>query len=108
MLVVRGQQSPAWTSVTGYAAGKINTHSLALRHESSKLADTALFVTFVADRNTTGHLMIAQRKKILQSVFLAKHKKESLKSDLFSFGTSVFTSLMPFLRSRANSLLKVG
>lgn len=57
VLVVQGQQSPAWTSVMGYAAGKINTHSLALRHESSKLADTALFVTFVADRNTTGHLI---------------------------------------------------
>lgn len=84
-LVMRGQQSPAWTSVTGYAAGKINQHSLALRVESSKLADTALFVTFVADENTTGQLMISQRKKNLSQFFLTKYKKETLKSNLIFF-----------------------
>lgn len=82
--MVRGQQSPAWTSVMGYAAGKINQHSLALRVESSKLADTALFVTFVADKNTTGQLIISQRK-MLQSVFLAKKRKETWKSNLIFF-----------------------
>lgn len=75
VLVVRGQQSPAWTSIMGYAAGKINQHSLALRVESSKLADTALFVTFIADKNTTGQLMISQRRNISQFFWQSIRKR---------------------------------
>lgn len=40
-----GHWSPAWTSVTGYPAGKINQHSLALPLESSKLDEIALWST---------------------------------------------------------------
>lgn len=39
-----GHWSPAWTSVTGYPAGKTNQHSFALRPESSKLDEIASLV----------------------------------------------------------------
>lgn len=109
-LVVRGQQSPAWTSVTEYAAGKINTHSLAPSTWIIKAGwhRSLCHVRCRQKYNRPLHDFTEKKKKLLQSVFLAKYKRETLKSDLFSLRTWVFTRVMPFLRSRANSLFKVG